>query len=98
MVLARECFHYTDEDIGHASLVSLSLRLKDLQGPVTRVKKKKKKKRLALCDAHQLVGNRCTDVLKAQGPSRTCNESKEEEEVMCVFIFTRQRYARRARI
>jgi len=37
--------------------VSLSLRLKDLLGPVTKVKKK-----------------------KAQGPSRTCNESKEEEE------------------
>jgi len=52
-------------------LVSLSLRIKDLLGPVTRVKKKKSRGHLAAS---------CITQIKAQGPSRTRNESKEEEE------------------
>ena len=42
----------------------------------------------ALCfaDARQGDSHSCITQLKAQGPSRTCNESKEEEEEVEVSI------------
>jgi len=67
--------------------VRLSLRIKDRIGPVTRVKKKKKKcgsesrKRRSSStggtwDYLRLIDS-CITQRKAEGPSRTCNESKE---------------------
>jgi len=93
--------------------VSLSLRRKDLLGPLTGVQQKKKKKKkkgsdrvdgavhdheereaallevhdvgaAVLCrDNHQPYArliDSCINQIKAQGPSRTCDESKEEED------------------
>ena len=93
--------------------VGFNLRLKDLLGPATRVKKKEEgvgpagkllEGALGVADARpkllvlavpvsggsylRLIDS-CITQLKAQGPSRTCNESKEAPRVYCRSESTR---------